>query len=242
MRKIRKKRRRHGWMVLLIIAVVLALAGTVAAFVFRVDTIEYIGDDHYSDEELTDKLFDGNRPNALSYFLVGQRNHKEVPFIQKYEVEIQWPSKMVVTVYEKPVIGYVSYMGCNMYFDKDGTVVESSTKVLSGIPQISGLKFKEIVLGSQLDVGNPDIFNRILELTQSFDKYQISSDKIYFDSSGNVTLTMGDVKVMLGDCDNLTDKMFELKQMMPQLEGRKGVLHMEDFSEDTKSIIFKRDE
>ncbi len=110
-------------MVLLIIAVVLALAGTVAAFVFRVDTIEYIGDDHYSDEELTDKLFDGNRPNALSYFLVGQRNHKEVPFIQKYEVEIQWPSKMVVTVYEKPVIGYVSYMGCNMYCDKDGTVV-----------------------------------------------------------------------------------------------------------------------
>ena len=74
MRKIRKKRRRHGWMALLIIAAVLALAGTVAAFVFRVDTIEYIGDDHYSDEELTDKLFDGNRPNALSYFLVGHHH------------------------------------------------------------------------------------------------------------------------------------------------------------------------
>ena len=82
----------------------------------------------------------------------------------------------------------------------------------------------------------------ILKICDIFDKYQISSDKIYFDSSGNVTLTMGDVKVMLGDCDNLTDKLFERKQMMPQLAGRKGVLHMEDFSDDTKSIIFKMNE
>ena len=236
----RVKRKRYGWIIIPAAALILICAAAVSAVVFEVDTIQYIGDDHYSDEELTDKLFNGKNPNALYYFLIERRKNKEIPFIQKYEVEIRWPSKMLVTIYEKPVIGYVNYMGFNMYFDKDGTAVESSTKILSGIPQISGLKFNEIVLGSRLDVGNADVFGRILELTQSFDKYQLSADKIYFDSAGEVTLTMGNVKVMLGDCDNLLDKLFELKQMMPELEGRSGVLHMENFSGETGGIIFKK--
>lgn len=242
MKRVNKGKHRHIWIIVPAAAALIAVIAAAAAFVFQVDTIEYIGDDHYSDEELTDKLFGSSKPNALLYFIAGRQNHKEIPFIQKYEVEIKWPSKMIVTIYEKPVIGYVNYMGCNMYFDRDGTIVESSTRVLSGIPLISGLQFKEIVLGSRLDVGNPDIFGRILELTQSFDKYELSADKIYFDSSGNVTLTIGEVRIMLGDCDNLTDKLFELKQMMPQLEGRKGVLHLEDFTEDTSSTIFKTEE
>ena len=136
---------------------------------------------------------------------------------------------------------YVASGKAHFYFDKDGTVVESSTRVLAGIPMISGLKFSSIVLGSKLDVGNSEIFGRILELTQAFDKYDITSDKIYFDSQGNVTLTIGSVRVMLGSCDNLTDTLFELKQIMPKLAGRKGTLHMEDFTEDKKSIIFEKD-
>ena len=43
---------------------------------------------------------------------------------------------MNVTIYEKAVVGYINYMGCNMYFDKDGIVVESSSKLYSGVPQI----------------------------------------------------------------------------------------------------------
>jgi cell division protein FtsQ len=231
------------WRIVLLCAVVLLGGLAAAAFlVFRVTEIEYIGDDHYSNEELYEKLFDSRQPNALVYFLFNQANHREIPFIQKYEVEIRWPSKMVVTVYEKPVIGYVNYMGSNMYFDKDGMVVESSTRVLSGVPRIDGLKFSEIILNSKLDVGNQEIFASVLDLTQSFDKYQITADKINFDTDGSVTITMGEVKVMLGDCDNLSDKLYELKQMLPQLEGRKGTLHMEDYDGDSRSVIFKRQE
>lgn len=228
----------------IVLGAVLALAALLvgAFFVFRVTEIEYIGDDHYSNEELNEKLFDNAKPNALFYFLFEQANHRDIPFIQKYDVEIRWPSKMVVTIYEKPVIGYVNYMGSNMYFDRDGVVVESSNRVLSGVPRIDGLKFKEIILNSKLEVGNEEIYGRVLDLTQGFDKYDLKADKIYFDDDGNVTMTMADVKVILGKCDNLSDKLYELKQMLPQLEGRRGVLHMEDYTEDTRSVIFKRQE
>ena len=228
-------------MLFLILSFVIIFLSLVVAFVFKVDNIEYAGSQHYNNEELTKCIFNGKSPNALIYFMYGMNNQSAIPFIQKYDVEIVWPSKMIITVYEKPIIGYVNYMGCDMYFDKDGVIVESSTKTLSGVPQVTGLSFKSIVLDSKLEVTNPSVFLEILELTQTFDKYEITVDKIYFDDNNEVTLYMGDIKVLLGDCDKLIDKLNELKQISPELVGRKGTLHLENYTTDTSSIIFKKE-
>ena len=68
-------------------------------------------------------------PNAAVYIRCFGKKNKQIPFIQKYDVEVTiWPDKMNVAVYEKAIVGYISYMGCNMYFDKDGIVVESSSE------------------------------------------------------------------------------------------------------------------
>lgn len=237
-----KKRKGKFKISILLIAVfiIISLSFTVV-FVFKVDNIEYVGSDHYKNEELTQSIFHGKSPNALLYFLYQKNYPVAIPFIQKYDVEITWPNKMNITIYEKPIIGYVSYMGCNMYFDKDGVIVESSTKTLSGVPQVTGLSFKSIVLNSKLEVGNQTVFSQILDLTQSFEKYEITVDKIFFDSNNEITLYMGQVKVLLGNGDDLVDKLFELKQISPKLEGRKGTLHLESYTEDTPSIIFKEE-
>jgi len=239
-----KKRRGHSkikvFSIVTIFIILLSIAIAIA-FAFKVDNIEYTGSKHYNNEELTSSIFKGKSPNALLYFLFGKNKQSAIPFIQKYDVEISWPNKMIVTVYEKPIIGYVNYMGCDMYFDKDGVIVESSTKTLSGVPQVTGLSFKSIVLDSKLEVTNPSVFLEILELTQTFDKYEITVDKIYFDDNNEVTLYMGDIKVLLGDCDKLIDKLNELKQISPELVGRKGTLHLENYTTDTSSIIFKKE-
>ena len=56
------------------------------------------------------------------------------------------PSDVEVIVYEKSVVGYVSYMNSRMYFDKDGIIVESTSETLPGVPKIAGLSFGHIVL------------------------------------------------------------------------------------------------
>jgi len=236
-----RKRKGHSKIVIgLIISIILFLSLTVA-FVFKVENIEYVGSQHYDKEALMKNIFNGKSPNALLYFLYEKNNPKPIPFIQKYDVEIIWPNKMIVTVYEKPIIGYVNYMGCDMYFDKDGVIVESSTKTLSGVPQVTGLSFKSIVLNSKLEVSNPSVFSEVLELTQSFDKYEIIVDKIYFDSNNEVTLYMSQIKVLLGKCDKLVDKLNELKQMSPDLKDRKGTLHLENYTADASGFIFKEE-
>ena len=120
MAKARKKKR-----LFIISTIVAALIAACAAvyFGFRTDKITYVGNSHYSNEEMTSRIFGNDTPNTVLYTLFGSKK-KTIPFIQKYDVEIQWPRGMYITVYEKAVIGYIRYMGCNMYFDKDGIVVK----------------------------------------------------------------------------------------------------------------------
>ncbi len=220
--------------VLLGMIVVIALG-----LIFYVRQIDYIGNKHYTAEEMNRYLFGTDHPNVLLYKIIGFKND-EIPFIQKCDVRIDWPNKMEVTVYEKSIVGYIDYMGGRMYFDKDGIVVESSSEVYEGVPEISGLQFRSIVLDSKLDVGNDAVFDRILEITQAFDKYDMNVSKVYFDTQYNATLYIGNVRVVLGDSAESTDRLYVLKQMYPKLAGLSGTLYLDDYDGDTKSIIFKK--
>lgn len=239
MAKVKKK--KNGLLIFLIIVIILLVAGIAGYVYFQADEITYVGSSHYLDQEMNEKIFGSDKPNVVLYKLFGNKK-KTIPFIQKYEVEVQGPRKLYVTVYEKPVIGYIRYMGCNMFFDKDGIVVESSTESYDKVPEIIGLKFNAIVLGSKLDVGDDEIFRQILDLTQSFDKYELGVSKVYFDSSDSVILYVDDVKVYLGKSDDYTDKLFELKQMASKFAGLKGTLYMQDYTKDSNAIIFKKDD
>lgn len=221
------------------VVVIAALVG-VSAYVFRATSIEYIGGTHYAAGELNESIFGSDTPNILFYMLFGDKD-KEIPFVQQYDVDVQWPDKLTVTVYEKPIVGYISYMGCNMYFDKDGTVVESSSAIYENVPQIEGLVFKSIVLNSKLEIDNISIFADILELTQAFDKYQLGIKKIYFDTSYNVTLYMNDVKVELGQLSDSSEKLFVLKQMENSIKDLKGTLDLSEYNGNNASVIFKKE-
>ena len=237
----RERKKGKGFLTAFIVMFILIAVGIAVYIGFQAESITYAGNSHYSDEEMTEKIFGKDKPNVLLYKLFGNKK-KTIPFIQKYDVEIQWPKKMYITVYEKSVIGYIRYMGCNMFFDKDGIVVESSTESYDKVPEIIALKFNSIVLGSKLDVGDDDIFRQILDLTQSFDKYDLDVSKVYFDSSDNLILYIEEVKVYLGNSDDYTDKLFELKQMETKFSGLKGTLYMQDYTKDSNAIIFKKDE
>ncbi|MGN0317642.1 MAG: cell division protein FtsQ/DivIB [Lachnospira sp.] len=226
----------------IISGIVLFLAGLFAVmfFCFRTKDITYEGNTHYSDEELDGFIFDGKNPNTLIYRFFGDKK-RSIPFIQRYDVEIDWPDNIHVTVYEKPVVGYVKYMGSNMYFDKDGTVVESTDEYFANVPEIVGIKYNSIVLNQKLLVEDDLIFTRILDLTQSFEKYDLNVSKIYFDNTSNVILYIGDIKVSLGNDTDYTDKLFELKQLSGSFGKLKGTLYLDDYNGTDESIIFKKE-
>lgn len=210
---------------------------------YSVRTVYVEGNSHYTDEEIADRIMVGHLGHNSIYlnFKYHNREIEDIPFVSAIEVEILSPDTVRIKVYEKSFAGYVSYLGRYMYFDRDGTVVESSEMETAGIPEVTGLKFDHVVMYEKLPVEDDKIFARILDITQSLDKYELHADKLFFDREYKVTLYFDEVRVQIGDNSNIDEKFSRLKSILPELVGKKGVLQMEGFTTDSKIIPFQED-
>ena len=210
---------------------------------YTVTTVHVEGNIHYTNEEIMEMVMGGPYGNNSLFLSLKYRDKgiDDVPFIQTMDVTIEEKDTIRITVYEKALAGYVTYLGRYVYFDKDGIVVETSTEKTEGIPQVTGLKFDHVVLHEALPVEKPEIFAEILSITQQLDKYSMIVDKIYFDADYQVTLLFGDARVALGNDIYIEEKIMKLKYILPDLLGKSGLLDMREYSEDTRSYSFEQD-
>lgn len=233
------EKRRTGLIAVAVIILLLAIL----LLSCNIREIIVTGNERYTEQEMTDLLFPDriSRNSVYCYLRDHLREHEAIPFVEDYRIVFQGPGKVEVIVYEKSVVGYVSYMSSCMYFDKDGIIVESTSETLDGVPRITGLKFGQIVLYEKLPVEREDIFQEILNLTQILSIYELSVDRIEYNDLGEASLYMDDIEVLLGGNASLNGKIAELNDMLPLLEGRKGTLHLEDFDETntTAGYAFK---
>lgn len=240
------RRRRRGKRAVVVLGVILGILILLAAVLFavRISDIEVTGNKQYTKEQIIDLIFDGkwSRNSAYCYYENQFREHKSIPFIEEYKINFKGPTKVEVVVFEKSVVGYVSYMSSYMYFDKDGIIVESSGEQLPGVPWITGLDYGHIVLHQPLPVENPDTFEEILNLTQVLSVNEVSVDKVnyqsYLANGGEIELYIGDVVVELGNSENLDGKISELSDILPELSGLSGTLYLDTYDETNTSPTY----
>ncbi len=239
----RRKRIIKILIAVLLLAALLG-AGYYAAATYTIQNVYVEGNVHYTEEEIKSIVMDGVLGNNSLYLSLKYKNKgvENIPFVDYMSVSILAPDTIKITVYEKALAGYVKYLDTYMYFDKDGYVVESSSIKTVGVPQITGLDFDHVILGEPLPVENPEVFGNILNITQLLNKYELLADKIYFHSSGEVTIYFGQVKAALGKIDkNLEQKIMLLPQFLQELEGKSGILQMENLTEGNGRFTFKPD-
>lgn len=210
--------------VLLIVIVLLSV---------NIKTVVVTGSSRYTDQEMVDIIFQKKWDWNSVFFHIKNRwqGHRSIPFIEDYKIIFQGPSSIEIIVYEKSVVGYVSYMNSSMYFDKDGIIVESTSEKLEGVPRITGLDFGQIVLYQPLPVEDQRIFEEILNLTQILSVDQILVDRIHYNKSREATLFMGGIEVVLGDSTNINGKIKKLNQIMPHIKERTGTLFLDTYDE-----------
>lgn len=228
MQKVQNKKRKIILVAAVSLAVMVFLALTVS-----VSEVVVTGNEKYTEEEIAKILFpDRMSKNSLLCFLKNRfQEHVQIPFVEDYEIIFHGPGQVEVIIYEKSVVGYVSYMNSYMYFDKDGIIVESANEALLGVPLVTGLKFGQIILYQKLPLEKEEIFPEILALTQILTMNEMQVDRIEFGAYDEITLYLGDLEVLLGNGGNLNDKISELNSMLPQLEGHGGILHLEDYDD-----------
>jgi cell division protein FtsQ len=157
------------------------------------------------------------------------------------EISLKDPQTLHITVYEKGIMGYlyIPSISENAYFDKDGIVVETSSDVIEGTPQIGGIDCEQVVLYEKLPIDSSKL-REILTLTQALKRNSLIPDSITYGGSNEPELAYGTIKVEMGSLTLLTQKVERLAKIKPQLEGMSGTLHLENWTEETTNIVFDK--
>lgn len=225
----RQKKHRVG-LIFIILLLVLVIAGVIAIESSTIKTVTVTGNSFYTEDEIKEFLFDSTVENNTIKCYLDNRlgKNKEIPFIERYQIEVVNNHEVEVIVYEKNIVGYVHYMGSYMYFDRDGIVVESSSEKLKGICEVKGIRFSQIVLYGQIQTEVKGLFDQVLLMTQLFEKYKMDIERINFNKSSEVSVKIGDIKVKLGKAEDMDLKVSELNDILPQLKGMKGTLYLDN--------------
>lgn len=248
------RKKKFAGKILFLLLIVAGILGGIyyvkVTYTIKDEKVYVEGNVHYTAEEIKAIVMEGALGNNSLYLSMKYKNKgvEDIPFVDVMDVKILAPDSIKITVYEKALAGCVRYMDTYMYFDKDGCVVESSTVRTVGVPLVAGLSFDYMVLGEPLPVEDTEVFNTIFDLAKLLNKAEqeynckLNMDKMYFHSSGEVTLYFGGVRVNLGkDKDTLEAKIMRLPKYLQDLEGKSGVLQMEKYVEGNVRFTFKPD-
>lgn len=227
------------------IIVILIIAAMIFSKLFVIKTISIKGNDYYTEDEVKEQIFSSSvKNNTLLVWLDYKlRKKKEIPFIENYKMDMVSPSQLQVIVYEKNIIGYVEYMGSNLYFDRDGTVVESTQSVRKDIPKVVGAQMTKVVLREKIETNQENLFETVMKLRQLFQKYEMENTKICYNKDGSISVVIGDITAVLGEAKLLDGKIGELNDILPELKGLKGTLYLNNYTQSGTSskYTFKKD-
>lgn len=225
------------------VAVVVLAAAVFFVTFFQVKTVEVIGNDHYTEDELKEKILKGSMTsNAILAPLFYSKNAaEELPYIESFNVRRSGRNKLIISVKEKSVVGCIPYLDSYVYFDSNGYFVEGSKTRDTKVAFFDGIQPKKVVMEEKLPI-KETVLNTAVALSTIFAKNDMVPDHIMFDDSYEISLLYGDITVQLGKDEYLEDKMTRAIAILPQLEGQKGILHMENISRNSKTVTFEAEE
>lgn len=212
-------------------------------FFFKVQDVEVAGSTHYSKEQIKDIVLKGPlaENSVLAPLLCSRENTGEISFIDAVEVSYINPNEVLITVKEKQSIGCVRYLDCYVYFDREGIAIESSVKRDEEILYFEGMEPDFVCLNQPLSVSSEQFLDAAISLSQMIESGSRHPDNIRFDEKSMLTLTYGTIQVKLGKNQYLDDKMARMEAILPQIEGQKGTLHLENITSEKKIITFEND-
>ena len=231
--------------ILLWIVSLLLMASAVTAMVVvttcEVKSVEIRGNTRYSDEEVKEMVLTGplSRYSLLAPALCTKENVRNVYYVDGWTVTRTAKDSLVITLKEKTPVGCISYLDNYVYFDKNGCFVDASPVHDERIPYFDGIKVTQVIENEKLPIRGSAVLDTAVCLAAEFQKEDRFPDHAEFDARGGVSLSYDDITVSLGQNEYMEDKMARALAILPQLEGMKGVLHLEGISEKTKNVTFE---
>ena len=223
-----------------------AVAGILLIFVlvfflgFRVTGVQVEGNSFYTDDQIKNMVL--NAPIAKNSILAGfidtEKSTKDEAMIDSITVSRVDRNTLLLQVKEKQMIGYIEFQGQCVNFDRQGIVQIITEEPLENVPKIEGIDVKEAVQGERLSGINTSKLNTILSVGKMLEKMEDKPDRLAFNDLNQLVMYYGTIEVRLGDDENMDEKINRLVGILPELEGMSGILHLENTTDDSESVVF----
>ena len=223
---------------------VLLLAGVIFFFTYyQVDEVQVMGSSHYSEKQIKKMVLRGPMASnsILAPIIYTKKNTKDVPFVEGYTVTRLNRHTICVSVKEKDIVGCIPYLDSYIYFDRNGTFIESATERNEKIPFFDGIKVKHVIYNEELPIKDKMVMNTAVALSTIFQKNDKIPDHIEFSDDGQISLLYGDITVKLGKDEYLEDKMTRVLAILPLISDKKGILHAENVNDNSKMITLEQE-
>lgn len=242
-KKRRKKKKRFGYYLYAVVILVLTVLNiTLAMYLLTyVQRIKVNGIGYSSQKKITDWVKeDPLTVNSIYTVCKFKRGKYQLPtYLESVKVSMSAPWEIQVDVKEKPIAGCILSDTGYIYFAEDKTVLVKSIEKRPGIPVVEGPKVKESTLYQKLKTSDEKIPNYVIKLSEQLKENDLNPEKITWEKDG-MALQFGTIDVKLGKL-NFDEKMIQLPPILEQLEGKKGTLHLEHYSEMSTTISFKEE-
>ena len=223
-----------------------AAAGILLIFVlvfflgFRVTSVQVEGNSFYTDDQIKNMILDAPmaKNSILAGFINTEKSTEDEAMIDSITVSRVNRNTLLLQVKEKQMIGYIEFQGQCVNFDRQGIVQIITEEPLENVPKIEGIDVKEAVQGERLSGINTTKLNTILSVGKMLEKMEEKPDRLVFNDLNQLVLYYGTIEVRLGDDENMDEKINRLVGILPELEGMSGILHLENTTEDSESVVF----
>ena len=229
------------WIVLGCLLALLAGGGILFFLYYRVDAVEVLGTTRYTDQEVRDMVLQGPASGncILASRFLSRDNVTDIPYVDALHVSVVDHHKICITVREKKAVGCFPYLDSYIYFDRNGVFFVADRARDDSIPFFSGISVKNVVQNEKLDLKGASVLNTAIVLATIFQKNDFLPDDIRFDEKGQISLIYKDINVSLGKDEYLEDKLSRVIAILPKIEGRKGILHVEMVNSSSRTITFE---
>lgn len=221
-----------------------ALTGIIFFFAFfHVSKVEVMDNSHYTEEEIQKMVLKGafSSNSVLAPITCSKNKVTDVPYVEGYTVSRSGRNSIVISVREKSVVGCISYLDNYVYFDRNGMFVEGDKQKDESIPYFEGIQVKKVIMNEKLPIKDA-VLNTAVALSTIFAKSDLQPDYIQLEEDYTIDLIYGDITVKLGKDKYLEDKMARAIAILPQITGEKGILHVENITESSKTVTFEKEE
>lgn len=225
---------------ILLFTIFLALLIGVLYFAFHIDTVKVEGTNIYTEDEIEACVFarkySDNELLLLLYNKIFGIN--KLPFVEDIDIDYKDRNTVLLHVYDKAISGCIKYMGQYVYFDKEGTVLESLPRRRQEVPLVSGIKFGDFSIGEKFKVEDDSLFDAIMNVSQLINHYEISIKRIHI-NDGDIMLYSGNVQVHLGKKKLYNDQLAVLSEVLNTTNKKKlsGTIDMENYNTGDKIVL-----